>query len=285
MKGGVIAAFIALLAIKNAGYRPKGRLHFETVPEEENSGNGALACCIKGYKADACIIPEPFGDVITVGQVGVMWLTVHLDGKPAHVLDTTAGINAIEGAYAIVSVLKEEFETMNSADKKHPAFKDITRPINVNLGIIQGGNWASSVPAYCKFDVRVGFYPDTDLKAMREKVEKIILEEAKKINMGCKIVWEGFQSEGYVADMKNALFEELAASFKRSTEREAQMNLLTCTTDARSFHLYYNTPATCLGPKAQRIHGVDECVEMKSVMEIAKTYAHFISKWCGLEKK
>lgn len=96
MKGGIIAAMAAVLALRKLGYRPAGRLHFETVPEEENTGNGALSCCARGYTADACIIPEPFNDCMSVAQVGVMWMSVHLDGKPAHVLDTTAGLSAIQ---------------------------------------------------------------------------------------------------------------------------------------------------------------------------------------------
>lgn len=91
MKGGVVAAITALKALRKLGYRPSGRLHFETVPEEENTGNGALACCVKGYTADACIIPEPFADTLSTAQVGVMWMTVEVDGTPAHVLDMTKG--------------------------------------------------------------------------------------------------------------------------------------------------------------------------------------------------
>jgi acetylornithine deacetylase len=34
MKGGIVAAMAALLALRRLGYRPTGRLHFETVPEE-----------------------------------------------------------------------------------------------------------------------------------------------------------------------------------------------------------------------------------------------------------
>jgi acetylornithine deacetylase len=107
MKGGIVAAVVALLALRKLGYRPAGRLHFETVPEEENTGNGALSCCARGYAADAVIIPEPFGDVISIAQCGVMWMTVELDGKPAHVLDTTAGVSAIQAAYSVFEHLKK----------------------------------------------------------------------------------------------------------------------------------------------------------------------------------
>ena len=50
---------------------------------------------LPGYRADACIIPEPLPFVMTA-QVGVVWMHIETTGKPAHVWDTSAGVNAIE---------------------------------------------------------------------------------------------------------------------------------------------------------------------------------------------
>jgi acetylornithine deacetylase len=40
-----------------------------SVVEEECTGNGALACLQRGYRADAAIIPEPSGDRLGAAQV------------------------------------------------------------------------------------------------------------------------------------------------------------------------------------------------------------------------
>ena len=282
MKGGIVAAVTALRALQKLGLRPAGRLHFETVPEEENTGNGALACCARGYTADACIIPEPFADVVSTAQCGVMWMTVDLDGKPAHVLDTTAGVSAIQAAYAIFQKLGELEKEMNA--NKHPAYASVARPINFNLGTISGGNWPSSVASHCSFQVRVGAYPGADLAAMRTDLERRVHEAARELAVAATVRWVGFQSPGFVADTAHPLFPELADAFAQATGRKAKLAPLTCTTDARTFHLYYNIPATCLGPLAQRIHGIDECVSLASVDEVALTYALFIAKWSGLAK-
>lgn len=282
MKGGIVAAMTALLALRKLGYRPAGRLHFETVPEEENSGNGALACCVRGYRADACIIPEPFEGGVTVGQVGVLWMTVSLEGKPAHVLDTRAGCSAIEGAYKIFETLKQTEAAMNQ--KKHPAFTAIERPINFSLGTIEGGNWPSSVASFCKFQVRVGAYPEMNLREYQQQLEQVVVARADELGIKAKVAWFGFHSEGYVADPAHPLFSSMCDAFKSATGREAKSTLLTCTTDCRTFHLYYNIPSTCLGPRAERIHGIDECVDLKSLQEVALTYALFIQKWQGLVK-
>ena len=59
----------------------------------------------------------------------------------------------------------------------------------------------------------------------------------------------------------------------------------TCTTDARFFALYGNTPATCYGPEATSIHTVDESVSLRSLRDVTCVLALFIAGWCGLEAK
>ncbi|PTC00315.1 acetylornithine deacetylase, partial [Thalassospira xiamenensis] len=48
---------------------------------------------------------------------------------------------------------------------------------------------------------------------------------------------------------------------------------------------YGNIPATCYGPKAERIHGIDERVSISSMMEVTEVLALFIADWCGVTKR
>jgi acetylornithine deacetylase len=73
MKSGTISALYALDAIKAAGFRPTARIHFQSVIEEESTGVGALSTLQRGYRADACFIPEPTGGKLVRSQVGVIW--------------------------------------------------------------------------------------------------------------------------------------------------------------------------------------------------------------------
>lgn len=81
----------------------------------------------------------------------------------------------------------------------------------------------------------------------------------------------GFQSEGFVADTAHPLFAGLSQAFRTATLREPVLAPLTCTTDARTFHLYYGIPATCLGPLAQRIHGIDEVCSKENCFVFCQT--------------
>ena len=61
MKSGVCAMVFALDALRDAGYLPGSDVYVQTVTEEESTGNGALSTLARGYRADACLIPEPTG--------------------------------------------------------------------------------------------------------------------------------------------------------------------------------------------------------------------------------
>ena len=54
-------------------------------------------------------------------------------------------------------------------------------------------------------------------------------------------------------------------------------------TDARFYKLYHNTEATCYGPSAENIHGIDENVDLASMQTVTRVLALTMAAWCGLE--
>ncbi len=82
MKAGIAAYITAFRALQQARPQPAAPVFLQSVVEEECTGNGALACLHRGFRADAAIIPEPFEHSILTAQVGVMWLTRRGDGPP-----------------------------------------------------------------------------------------------------------------------------------------------------------------------------------------------------------
>ena len=71
MKAGLVACITAMQALKNLGYEPAAEVIMQSVVEEECTGNGALACLVEGYIADAALIPEPLNGIMSA-QMGVM---------------------------------------------------------------------------------------------------------------------------------------------------------------------------------------------------------------------
>jgi acetylornithine deacetylase/succinyl-diaminopimelate desuccinylase-like protein len=42
--------------------------------------------------------------------------------------------------------------------------------------------------------------------------------------------------------------------------------------------------SACIGPRAGHIHGIDEYVEISSMLEVSKIVALTILEWCGQEQ-
>ncbi len=61
MKAGLAANLFALDALARAGLAPAADVYVQSVIEEECTGNGAIACLQRGYRAQAALITEPSG--------------------------------------------------------------------------------------------------------------------------------------------------------------------------------------------------------------------------------
>ena len=138
MKGGLAAMVGAIAGLQRLGLAPLAPLQLQSVVEEECGGNGALLCAVTGLHADAVVIPEPYPGFIPTAQVGVLWFHVDIAGSPAHVAEAAEGVNAIEAAYAVVQELHVLEDELN-ADPPSP-FDAVPHPINLNVGVISGGD-------------------------------------------------------------------------------------------------------------------------------------------------
>ncbi len=290
MKAGTVAALFALDALRRAGFEPAATVHFQSVIEEESTGLGALSTLQRGYRAECALIPEPTGHNMTRSQVGVIWFKLRVRGKPVHVSVAGEGANAIMAAYDVLKDLSALQESWNERAKEHPTFRDVPHPLNFNPGKIVGGDWASSVPAWCDVDCRIGILPGQDLKAAQREIEACVSAAARNnpflANSPPEVVWNGFLAEGWTlegADEPEAVFRDAYAEVfgegKIPDDRSS-----TALTDTRFYGLYYDIPALCWGPVARSVHGFDEKVDLASVRQVTETFALFIARWCGLNR-
>ena len=289
MKAGIAAYVMAFEALRRLGLQPAAPLWMQSVVEEECTGNGALACLARGYRADAAIIPEPFDHTILEAQVGVMWLAIDVFGRPAHVLDVKRGINAIEAAFAMYRGLLTLRDEWNRPEHRHAKYHSHDAPINFNLGRINGGEWASSVPTKCTIEVRCGFYPGMSATQARAAIEARLAATANGdpslAGVRYRIRYAGFQSEGCVIARDLPMMRLLAESHQRVLGTPVAWMASTATTDVRVFNLYGTTPATCYGPEADSIHGIDESVSLASTLQVTRVLALYLARWCGTERR
>jgi len=288
MKAGVVAYVTALRAIHAAGLRPAADIQLAAVIEEECTGNGALAVMHVLPKPDACLIPEPGPGypALYVAEVGVVWAWVTITGKPAHVRDMQAGVNAVEAAYIVAERFKAYEARMNRAENRHPVFAEENHPINVNLGTLEGGEWNSSVPTRAKIGFRVGVMLGHPASAVKGEIEALVDEARHDPRLaGARL---DLSFGGFIADAAEFLASQPISQaltrfhgdiFGTPVRQTRSLGL----TDARFYTLYQGTQATCYGPDSENIHGIDESVGLESFREITKVIALTIAGWCGLE--
>ncbi len=282
MKGGLSAAVFALEGLRRAGYRPAAEVCVQSVIEEECTGNGALACLARGYRADAVLIPEPRGEAVTSAQLGVMWLRLTVRGKPAHVREAEIGANAIEAAFPLLQALHRLEAEWNAPERRPAAFKGLAHPINFNVGRIVGGDWPSSVPAWCIFEVRVAVFPGQSLDDAKAEIEARLHEAAAGLG-GLTIDYHGFMAEGYELTGGEAALGVLANAHRAAVGGDLPSVPTTACTDARFFGLYDGMPSLVYGPKGGAIHGFDERLDLDSLNRVTRSIALFVAEWCGLE--
>jgi acetylornithine deacetylase len=73
MKGGLIAGLLAINAVRDCYGALPGDVVFESVLEEECTGNGTLAARLHGPDVDAAVIVESTGEDVQIANPGVLW--------------------------------------------------------------------------------------------------------------------------------------------------------------------------------------------------------------------
>lgn len=289
MKAGIASYVTAFAALKAAGLRPAAEVQMHAVIEEECSGNGALACMVAMPKADGVIIPEPGPGLPALysAEVGVVWAFVTVTGRPAHVRDKQAGVNAVEAAMAVWARFQDYEREMNKAEHIHASFRGVNHPVNVNLGTFEGGEWNSSVATRARLGLRVGVMMGNTADRVRADIERIVdaaRGDPAMRGAKVKVEFKGFHADPCVFDMGSPIVHLAMRSYAEVTGQELRRYPATGLTDGRFFELYQGTNVACFGPDAQDIHGIDESVGLDSIHDITRSIALAMAEWCGVER-
>jgi acetylornithine deacetylase len=280
MKCGLAAILGAVKGLRALGLTPDAPLTVESVVEEECSGNGTLQTLLDGYTADAAVIAEPFGAAITTSQVGVLWFSVRITGVAGHAAEGQHATNAIETSLAVIGALRSLEAELNEAPP--PPYDLFTHPINLNVGTIRGGDWASTVPGECETGYRIALYPDMSIDEVKTRIESVVGAATSDQPGSAQVRYNGFSSRGYEIADDHALVTSLTHSFAAQAGAPPALVSTTGTTDAAVFGNVAGIPAVCFGPYAEAAHGVGERVYLPSVVQTAQVLGLFVRDWCGL---
>lgn len=130
---------------------------FASVIEDEDSGNGSLACTQAGFWTDHAIVLDgtwPFRAIDS--HLGQLWLHLEVPGVAAPSCSWARAVNPIEVAFQRITALRAWVDEQN---RKHGRWLEIENPFFLSIGEFHSGSWAGSVPERAHVSVQLGFPP------------------------------------------------------------------------------------------------------------------------------
>lgn len=289
MKGGNAAMLFALKAIDALNLSLKGDIIFHSVIEEESGGAGTLAAVLKGYTGDAAIIPEPTKMKIFPKQQGSMWFRLYVKGASAHGGTPYNGVNAIEKAQTVLNSLKE-LETIRNSRITDPLFAKMPIPIPINVGVIEGGDWPSSVPDLVKIEGRCGISPEETVEDARKEFQDWINKLGEKDEWfkthPVKLEWFGARWFPGAIETDHPFMNLLTENYKKVIGEAPEVEAAPWGTDGGLLTAVGNTPSVVFGPGITNLaHYANEHIEVEKVLQCAEIMAYTIYEWCNRTKE
>jgi acetylornithine deacetylase len=283
MKGGLVAGLLAVHALRAVYGALPGDVVFESVLEEECTGNGTLAARLHGPAVDAALIPEITQEDVQIANPGVVWFEVKVTGKSAYVGLAGASVNAIDMAMDLISALRSLPDELNR-QFEHPAYAAYERPLTLNVGTIHAGEWPSNVPLECVVGFRLAFPLDWSV----ERAQALVTDRIASFAAGHPwlasnvptVRWHGFLARGFAIAEDAPLVALLRSVITDVTGAPARISPMFGTADARYF-ADQKIPAVYYGPAGGGMHSPDEWVDLASVRRVAAVLANTILRWCS----
>lgn len=286
MKGGTVSLLLAIQALKELGIQLNGDVIFQSVIEEESGGAGTLGTLIRGYKADAAIIPEPTNMKIFPRQQGSMWFRLTVKGRSAHGGTRYEGVSAIEKAMIVIQEL-QNLEKIRNARIVDPLYENTPIPIPINLGVIRGGNWPSSVADEVIIEGRIGVAPDEEMRHAQEELN-LCLKNLEKIDPWFRekpvgLDWFGARWVPGTIDEEHPLMGILQSKFEQVKQTEPKIEASPWGTDGGLLEKLGGIPVIVFGPGTTEIaHFPNEYIELERMFEVAEIIALTLIDWCGV---
>ena len=260
-KGGVVAAFFAMDALRASGFRKRPVILILQTDEEQNSRpskKDTIRYMVdKSKDAIAFINCESSkDDTLVLYRKGILQFEFYISGKAIHSSRCPFGVSAIAEAARKITELE-----------KLKDFEGIT----CNCGIIKGGTADNTVPADCYFTADIRFMNNQQLDCARKLVNEIA--NTSYVGAECRLVERALRPAMSKSDANDNLLAKINAIFESVGISKVTPRLSLGGSDAA-----YTTEAgiptvDSIGVSGDFIHTVDEYANVDSLKMSAKKLA------------
>jgi acetylornithine deacetylase len=287
MKGGLVAAWWALRTLRRAHPDLNGNLLLACVIGEEDGGLGTFGLLHRGWRADACVIPEPTGLDLVPANAGALTFRLRIRGRATHASRRTEGVSALERFWPVWRALQDLEQSRNA--EVDPLMRRWPMPYGLSIGRVRCGDWASSVPDVLEAEGRLGVALDETPAAARRALEDAIAEactgDAWLRDHPVEVEWWGGQFASGRLPTSSDLLDRMRRAHLAATEPEGQPPAVWGApygSDLRLLTGLGGIPTLHYGPgDAAVAHGPNEYVPLEEVAIAARTLALFALDFLG----
>ena len=284
MKGGVASILAAVRALAAAGdlARLAGELIVALVVSEEDGGQGTLAAIRAGVGGDMAIITEPSNLDVVVAHAGAITFRLTVPGRAAHASQRREGVSALDKLFVLSRALEAD-EARRNAAETDPLMTALGVPYPTIIGIVGGGEWASTVldrvTADGRYGVRLGRSPAEAERELRAVIAAACAADDFLCDHPATVEVSGgrFGSARVASD--HPLPVSLAETIEAVTGRRPAMLGEPYGADMQLFINVAGTPCVIFGPGDVRVaHSADERVPLAEVEDCAAVLAAWVRR-------
>lgn len=281
-KGHIAAIWLALAALEEMGKELRGEVQAQIVVEEEFGGNGALALLRSGYKADAVLVAESTEMHIHPANRGAIWFRVEIEGLPRHMGRKHEGISAIDLAYRVIHALYGYEKKLIADSARYPGFERYTNPVQVNIGMLNAGEWPSMVAGKAVIEGGVGFLPNRSMEQVKREVKEVIERiENPWLRSHYTLTFPRLHNDSYETSYTHPAVLALEDAC-RETGLNSEVFGWNVSCDARLYSRIGNMPTMVFGAGSIiDAHARDEKIAFDDLKKSAEAMVRFLIRWCA----
>ncbi|MGI8703877.1 MAG: ArgE/DapE family deacylase [Candidatus Limnocylindrales bacterium] len=282
MKGGVAAALAAIRGLASVARRVElaGEAMFVSVPSEEDGGSGMLAAIRAGYTGDMAVITEPTRLRLVTTQAGAITFRLTVPGRAAHASMRRQGVSALEKLFLVHEALGVD-ETARNAAEQRPEMRALGLPYPTIIGIVEGGEWASTVPdrvvAQGRYGVRVGQTPAEAEAELRTAIARACHDDDWLREHPVEVEITGGRFASSAIPVEHPLVAGLAETAGEVLGSRPEKVGVPYGADMRLLINEGRTPTVIFGPGDPAVaHAANERVPLDEVVDCARVLAAWL---------
>jgi acetylornithine deacetylase len=285
MKAGLLAAHWAVQAIRRAGVTLRGDVVVASVQGEEDGGLGSFALLRRGWRADACVVPEPTTLDIVPANSGALTFRLRVHGRATHAARREDGVSAVEVFWPVWRALRELERRRHAKVDPLMGRRGLAHPLSI--GTVRAGDWASSVPDLLVAEGRLGVAIGESVTEARADLETAVAEvcaaEPWLREHPVEVEWWGGQfASGRLPAGSDLVQRVSAAHVAAGGAAPPEVHGAPYGSDLRLLTGLGGIPTVQYGPGDVAVaHGPDEHVSVDEVVACARTLAALALDICG----